>query len=62
VLFHQIVSKRVFFLSSFLTGFISVLPSVVRMTGLLSEWNGCCVYGIQAYVDVLIDVYFINTS
>ena len=63
--FHQIVSKRVFFLSSLLTGFTSVLPSIsfiARMTGLLSEWYGFCVNGTQACIGVLIYIYFINTS
>jgi len=65
VLFHQIVSKRVFFLSFLLTGFTSVLPSIsfiARMTDLLSEWNGSYVNGFQAYIGVLIYKYFINTS
>jgi len=43
----------------------SVLPSIsfiARMTGLLSEWNGSYVNGIQAYIGVLFYIYFINMS
>jgi hypothetical protein len=32
------------------------------MTGLLSEWNESYVNGIQAYIGVMIYIYFINTS
>lgn len=60
MLFLQIVSKRVFFFSSLLTGFTGVLPSIyfiARMTGLLSEWNESYVNGIQAYMGVMIYIY-----
>jgi hypothetical protein len=63
VLFLQIVSKRVFFLSSLLTGFTSVLRSIyfiARMTGLLSEWNESYVSGIQAYIGVMIYIYIFH--